>query len=70
MSIKNVVILGAGPCGLSTAIALSKLSALAPDLPALRITIIETRPELQTIGGTINMTPQAMRYLDHLGAGE
>jgi 2-polyprenyl-6-methoxyphenol hydroxylase-like FAD-dependent oxidoreductase len=70
MSIKNVVILGAGPCGLSTAIALSKMSALTPGLSPLRITIIETRPKLQTIGGTINMTPLAMRYLDHLGAGQ
>ena len=70
MSIKNVVILGAGPCGLSTAIALSKMSALTPGLPPLRVTLIETRPKLQTIGGTINMTPLAMRYLDYLGAGQ
>ncbi|KAM0708509.1 hypothetical protein Q7P35_005161 [Cladosporium inversicolor] len=70
MSIKNVVILGAGPCGLSTAIALSKMSALTPGLSSLRVTLIETRPKLQTIGGTINMTPLAMRYLDHLGAGQ
>jgi 2-polyprenyl-6-methoxyphenol hydroxylase-like FAD-dependent oxidoreductase len=70
MSIKDIVILGAGPCGLSTAIALSKMSALTPDLSLLRITLIETRPALQTIGGTINMTPLAMRYLDHLGASQ
>lgn len=72
--IKNVVILGAGPCGLSTAIALSKMSALtSPSTPPgshLRVTLVETRPRLQTIGGTINMTPLAMRYLDHLGAGQ
>ncbi|KAM0720838.1 hypothetical protein Q7P37_003123 [Cladosporium fusiforme] len=70
MSIRNVTILGAGPCGLSTAIALSKLSALNPDLPPLRVTIVEIRPKLQTIGGTINITPLAMRYLDCLGAGK
>jgi 2-polyprenyl-6-methoxyphenol hydroxylase-like FAD-dependent oxidoreductase len=70
MPIKNVVILGAGPCGLSTAIALSKLSALTPGLPPLQVTLIETRPKLQTTGGTINMTPLAIRYLDYLGAGQ
>jgi 2-polyprenyl-6-methoxyphenol hydroxylase-like FAD-dependent oxidoreductase len=70
MSIEDIVILGAGPCGLSTAIALSKMSALTPDLPLPRITVIETRPTLQTIGGTINMTPLAIRYLDYLGAGQ
>jgi 2-polyprenyl-6-methoxyphenol hydroxylase-like FAD-dependent oxidoreductase len=70
MPIKNIVILGAGPCGLSTAIALSKMSALTPGLPPLKVTLIETRPKLQTIGGTINMTPLAMRYLDYLGAGQ
>lgn len=70
MSIRNITILGAGPCGLSTAIALSKSSALNHDLPPLRVTIVEVRPKLQTIGGTINMTPLAMRYLDYLGAGK
>lgn len=70
MSIKNVIILGAGPCGLSTAIALSKMSALATGLSPLRVTLVEVRPKMQTMGGTINMTPLAMRYLDYLGAGE
>jgi len=68
--IKNVVILGAGPCGLSTAIALSKMSALTSSPPNLRVTLVETRSKLQTIGGTVNMTPLAMRYLDYLGAGQ
>lgn len=70
MSIKNIVVLGAGPCGLSTAIALSKLSALDPGVTPLRVTVVEVRPRLQTIGGTINVTPLAMRYLDYLGAGK
>lgn len=70
MSIKNVVILGAGPCGLSTAIALSKVSALNQGTPPLQVTVVEIRPKLQTIGGTINVTPLAMRYLDYLGAGK
>ena len=46
------------------------MSAVTPGLPSLRVTIIEARPKLQTIGGTINMTPLAMRYLDYLGAGQ
>ena len=70
MSIKDVIILGAGPCGLSTAIALSKIASASPTAPPLRITMIELRPNLQTIGGTLNMTPLAMRYLDYLGAGQ
>lgn len=64
------MILGAGPCGLSTAIALSKMSTLTAGLSPLHITLVEARPRLQTIGGTINMTPLAMCYLDYLGASQ
>lgn len=67
MPINHIIILGAGPSGLSAAIALAKLP---PSTPPLRITLIELRPTLQTIGGTINVTPLAIRYLDSLGAGE
>ncbi|KAI1875133.1 uncharacterized protein JN550_002562 [Neoarthrinium moseri] len=35
----------------------------------IRITLVELRPCLKTIGGTINLTPLAMRYLDYLRAG-
>jgi 2-polyprenyl-6-methoxyphenol hydroxylase-like FAD-dependent oxidoreductase len=69
MSIRDIIILGAGPCGLSAALALSKTAALNPEAPELRITLIEVRSELKTIGGTLNLTPLAMRYLDSLGAG-
>lgn len=68
MAIREVLILGAGPCGMSTAIALAKLPS-EPDNPPLRITLVEVRPKLSTIGGTINLTPLAMRYLDYLGVG-
>lgn len=64
MAIQDIIILGAGPCGLSTAIALAKIT------PTPRITIIELRREPQPMGGTINMTPLAIRYLDYLGAGQ
>ncbi|KAH7317009.1 hypothetical protein B0I35DRAFT_394073 [Stachybotrys elegans] len=70
MTIRDIVILGAGPCGLSTAIALAKSSSASPQSQPLRITVIELRPCIQTIGGTINITPLGMRYLDYLGAGD
>lgn len=64
----HVVIVGAGPAGLATALALTKQPAI-PSSP-LRITIIELRSGVQTLGGAINLTPLALRYLDWLGAGE
>ena len=67
MSPSHIIILGAGPCGLSTAIALSKTSTAEHPV---RITLVEVREKLQTIGGTLNMTPLAMRYLDHLAVGD
>lgn len=69
MTVQDITILGAGPCGLSAAIALAKKHAGAQE-PPLRITILELRPRLQTIGGTINLTPVATRYIDYLGAGK
>lgn len=69
MTLQNIIILGAGPCGLSAAIALAKKHA-GEQRPPLRITIIELRSCLQTIGGAINLTPIAMRYIDYLGAGK
>ncbi|KAH8657958.1 hypothetical protein BX600DRAFT_439136 [Xylariales sp. PMI_506] len=90
MTIRDIIILGAGPSGLAAAIALSRLcpsssttsssssaspfspspAAASSPAPPLRITLVELRPELQPIGGTLNLTPLAMRYLDHLGAGD
>jgi 2-polyprenyl-6-methoxyphenol hydroxylase-like FAD-dependent oxidoreductase len=62
----RVIVLGAGPSGLSTAIAFSKISTTANPI---KITVIEIRPCPQTIGGSINLTPLALRYIDFLGAG-
>ncbi|KAI0131816.1 salicylate hydroxylase [Xylariales sp. AK1849] len=67
MAILNVLILGAGPAGLSAAIALSKIST--PSNP-IQITVVELRSGVQTIGRAVNLTPLALRYLDYyLGAG-
>lgn len=61
----NVLILGGGISGLTTALALTKF---APKNQVPRIEIFEIRPELATIGGAVNLTPNALRMLDHLGA--
>ncbi|CZT22426.1 related to salicylate hydroxylase [Ramularia collo-cygni] len=61
----NVLILGGGISGLTTALALTKF---APTGQVPRISIFEIRPELATIGGAVNLTPNALRMLDHLGA--
>jgi salicylate hydroxylase len=58
----EVVILGGGICGLAVALALTKYVSPSP-----RISIFELRPEPSTIGGAINLTPNALRYLHHLG---
>ncbi|MDI1490862.1 MAG: hypothetical protein OHK93_002067 [Ramalina farinacea] len=58
MALSNVVIIGAGICGLSTAISLHKLG--------VPFTIYEIRSEPSTIGGAVNLTPSALRYLDAL----
>jgi 2-polyprenyl-6-methoxyphenol hydroxylase-like FAD-dependent oxidoreductase len=62
----EILIMGAGPAGLSAAIALSKISTTTNPI---RVTIIELRSEIQTIGGAVNLTPLALQYLDYLGAG-
>ncbi len=62
----HVVIMGAGPAGLAAALALHQQST--PSSP-ISITILELRPSIQTLGGAVNLTPLAMRYLDALGVG-
>ena len=59
----NIVVLGSGIAGLSSALALSK--NLPSPTPS--ITIYEVRDALSDIGGAVNLTPKALRYLDHLG---
>ncbi|TQV96614.1 hypothetical protein V2A60_003000 [Cordyceps javanica] len=69
----RIIIVGAGPAGLSAALAIAQHpSSAAADTPSSRpvhITILELRRSVQTIGGAVNMTPLALRYLDALGAG-
>ena len=61
----HVIILGGGVAGLTTALALTKF---APAGKVPKIEIFELRPEPATIGGAVNLTPNALRLLDHLGA--
>ena len=61
----NILILGGGISGLTTALALTKF---APKDKIPKIEIFEIRPEPATIGGAVNLTPNALRLLDHLGA--
>lgn len=65
--VTKVLILGAGPSGLSAAIALSKISTSSSPL---QIIVTKIRPKVQTIGGAVSLTPLALRYLYYLGAGE
>jgi len=55
----HVLIIGAGTSGLATALALHALN--------IPCTVYELRSTPSTIGGAINLTPNALRCLDHLG---
>jgi salicylate hydroxylase len=61
----DIIILGGGIAGLTTALSLTKF---APTSSPPNITIFEIRPEPATIGGAVNLTPNALRLLSHLGA--
>ena len=54
-------ILGGGISGLASAIGLARL----PSKP--QVTVFEVKSEPATIGGALNLTPNALRILDHLG---
>ncbi|KAF2702929.1 FAD/NAD(P)-binding domain-containing protein [Pleomassaria siparia CBS 279.74] len=62
----RIVILGGGIAGLTTALALTKY--VPPDCAPPQITIYEIRPAPATIGGAVNLTPNALRLLSALGA--
>ncbi|KAF5601774.1 salicylate hydroxylase [Fusarium pseudocircinatum] len=62
----HILIIGAGPAGLAAALALSQ-TTIQGFPPCL--TILELRPKVETLGGTILLTPLALRYLDALGVG-
>jgi 2-polyprenyl-6-methoxyphenol hydroxylase-like FAD-dependent oxidoreductase len=57
----HITILGAGISGLSAAIALTQ------SLSSVKIIVHEIRSAPQTIGGAVNLTPNALRYLSRLG---
>ncbi|KAJ8106688.1 hypothetical protein OPT61_g9374 [Boeremia exigua] len=64
----RITILGGGIAGLTTALSLTKFAPASSPPPL--ITIYEIRPEPATIGGAVNLTPNALRLLSHLGALE
>ena len=63
----EILIMGAGISGLTSVLALSHPHNLPPSTPPPNITIAEVRPTPSTIGGAVNLTPNALRHLDHLG---
>jgi len=62
----NIIILGGGIAGLTTALALTKFWPASHPPP--NVTLYEIRPQPATIGGAVNLTPNALRLLAHLGA--
>jgi len=63
----EILILGGGVAGLTSALSLTKF---APKGLIPKIQVFEIRPVPATIGGAVNLTPNALRLLDHLGALE
>ena len=55
----HVLIIGGGITGLASALALNALN--------IRCTVYELRTTPSTIGGAVNLTPAALRCLEHLG---
>jgi 2-polyprenyl-6-methoxyphenol hydroxylase-like FAD-dependent oxidoreductase len=61
----DIIILGGGFAGFTTALSLAKF---APKGQTPNIRLFEISPEARTRGGAVNLTPNALRLLDHLGA--
>jgi 2-polyprenyl-6-methoxyphenol hydroxylase-like FAD-dependent oxidoreductase len=59
----RILILGAGPCGLATALSLH----LHASIPVSDIKILELRSSPSTIGGAVGLPPNVLCYLDALG---
>jgi 2-polyprenyl-6-methoxyphenol hydroxylase-like FAD-dependent oxidoreductase len=62
---QNIIIIGAGMCGLASAISIAQAFSSYEAKP--RITIYEVRDAPSTFGGPVNLTPKALRCLDKLG---
>jgi 2-polyprenyl-6-methoxyphenol hydroxylase-like FAD-dependent oxidoreductase len=60
MPTQHVLIIGGGIAGAAAALALMRRNRMT-------CSIFEIRSEPATIGGAINLTPNALRYLEHLG---
>ncbi|KAF2709911.1 FAD/NAD(P)-binding domain-containing protein [Pleomassaria siparia CBS 279.74] len=60
MPIEHAIIIGGGITGIAAALVLTKYNRMT-------CSIYEIKLEPATIGGAINLTPNALRYLDHLG---
>ncbi|KAI4213493.1 MAG: hypothetical protein LQ351_003994 [Letrouitia transgressa] len=58
----HILIIGAGPTGLSLALSLLQ----SPHKENHTFAVYEARSEASTIGGAVNLTPTALRYLDGL----
>lgn len=59
MAVDKAIIIGAGISGVAAALALHDLK--------ISVFICEIKNHPSIIGGAINLTPTALRYLDHLG---
>lgn len=59
MSKTRAIIIGGGISGIAAAIALDQID--------IEVAVYELRAVPATVGGATNLTPTAMRYLDHLG---